>query len=61
MKALGVLLSGLLCASVHAATSDILFPRAGGSFSGAAGNVIFNGEQFVTPIVQINGGIEMTS
>ena len=60
MKALGLLLSGLFCASIHAATSDILFPTGGGSFSGAAGNAVFNGQQFVTPVVLSNGAIQIT-
>ena len=58
MKALSVILAGLLCSSAQAATSDILFPRGGSSFSGAAGNVVFNGQQFVTPTVQSNGAIQ---
>ena len=58
MKTLNVILTGLLCVSAQAATSDSLFPSGGSSFTGAAGNIIFNGQQFVTPTVQSNGAIQ---
>src|SRR5262245_34958999 len=55
MKLPGILLAALLCAVASAATSDILFPHGGATFPGAAGNVVFDGQQFVTPVVQTNG------
>ena len=59
MKSLGALLAGLFCASAHAATSDALFPIGGTNFPGLAGNVVFNGEHFVTPTVQSNGTVRL--
>jgi len=59
MKPLGVLLAGLFCALGQAAVSDALFPLGGTNFPGSAGNVVFNGEHFVTPTVQSNGAIRL--
>jgi hypothetical protein len=55
-------LSLLLCLSAiaHAATSDMLFVTGGGTFAGKAGNIVFNGQHFVTPCVQNNGAIHLT-
>src|SRR5687768_17611233 len=60
MKTLGLILAGMLCATAHGATSDILFATGGSTFNGAPGNVIFSGQYFVTPTVQTNGAIHLT-
>jgi hypothetical protein len=49
-----------LTAIGHAATSDILFAPVGGTFSGRAGNLVFNGQHFATPLVQTDGTINLT-
>ena len=59
MKAFSFLMSVLLCASVHAATSDILMGLGGGTFDGAPGNVIYDGQRFLTPAVASNGSIQL--
>ena len=57
---LGVLLGTLLAVVAHGATSDILFHTGEGTFNGAPGNMIFNGEHFVTPVVRTNNRIFLT-
>jgi hypothetical protein len=57
---LGVLLGTLLAVAAHGATSDILFHTGEGTFNGAPGNIIFNGQHFVTPVVRTNNRIFLT-
>jgi hypothetical protein len=60
MKAFVVLLLGLFYINVQAATSDMLSPNNGGVLMNAPGNVIFNGNHFVSPTVVSNGAIYLT-
>jgi hypothetical protein len=60
MKALTLFLFGFVCAIAQAATSDLLFPNNTVLLAGTAGNVIFNGSQFVTPTVQNDGAIRLS-
>ncbi len=60
MKTIALILAGLVSVSTHAAVSDLLFRTGGGTLNGAPGNVIFDGQQFVTPTVRTNGGIYLT-
>jgi hypothetical protein len=67
MKAAGILLGGLLAMSLHAAVSDILIARGGSQTNGSTvtntgplglpGNLIFDGNQFVTPTTTPSGAI----
>jgi hypothetical protein len=60
MKTIALILAGLVSVSTHAAVSDLLFRTGGDTLNGAPGNVIFNGQHFVTPTVRTNGGIYLT-
>jgi hypothetical protein len=60
MKAFGILLVCLFCLSAQGATSDLLFATGGGSMTNSPGNVVFNGQHFVTPTVAANGAIYLT-
>ena len=49
----------MICAVLNAATSDIILPLNSDHLEGTAGNVVFDGERFVTGVVQSNGTIRI--
>ena len=60
MKTIVLLLTGLFASIAHGAVSDILWRAGEGTLNGAPGNVIFDGQHFVTPTVRTNGAIYLT-
>jgi hypothetical protein len=60
MRVFVLFLAGLISFGAKAVTSDILLVSSGDTFTHAPGNIIFNGEHFVTPTVTSNGGINLT-
>ena len=61
MIARALLVLSLCCTTLSAATSDILLPLAGNyvPFPGLPGNVVFDGENFVTVMVSSNGAMNV--
>ncbi len=56
---LTILLAGFLSTATHGAVSNLLFPTGGAGLPGAPGNVIFNGQHFVSPTVLGNGAMQL--
>jgi hypothetical protein len=59
MKSSSIFLAMLLCAGAQGATSDLLFPQSSSTMTGLVGNVVFNGQHFVTPVVQSNAPLRL--
>ena len=51
----------IACAAAKAATSDILLALHSDHLEGTPGNIVFDGAQFVTGVVQTNGTIQIVS
>src|SRR5262245_28277775 len=59
-KTCALLVLVLAGVAAHAATSDHLFVVGSDAFRGSAGSVVFDGRQFVAPVVQSNGALGLT-